>query len=260
MFRAVTFVALVAYASAQSISSQCLSSITGIVQNTDAATCLSATSLIPVISGSSSSASLIGPINNWLTNLCAAPACSNATLAAVVQNITTGCADDLSALGFTPSLTPDITNLVEQYYPTVRQVVCLKDGSTNCITQTLTNIQNLVGQLNLTTVSSLATGSSLADIPTNITCTNCIKAIYNDINKAFPSAATTAVPALQSQCGASFTDGATPSGIVESANTAAAASSSSAALGDVSLLSRGVFTGLSLSSLVVVTTWFTLLA
>jgi hypothetical protein len=264
MFRVVTVVAFVAYASAQSLSSQCTSTLTDIVGNTAASTCLSASSLIPVIAGGSSStnASIIGPINNWLTNLCADPPCSNATLAAVVQNITTGCASDLSALGFNSSLTSSVINLVEQYYPTVRQVVCLKDGSTNCITEILTSIQNVVGTLNLTTVISLVTGTSLANIPTNITCTNCVKAIYNEINQTFPSLVSDAVPALQSECGSSFTDGMTPSGIVESATTATAApsTSNSAALGGVFLSSQGVFTGLSLSGLVVISTLFTLLA
>lgn len=263
MFRAVTFVALVAYASAQSlgISSQCQSTLTSLVVNPDAA-CLDISSLIPVVTAGSSLSSLIGPINTWLTNLCNTPACSNATIAAIVQNVTTGCTSDLSSLGFTSSDTSQVTNLVEQFYPTVRQVVCLKDGSTNCITQTLTNIQNVTDSFNLTSIASLTTGAgiTLPNVPTNVTCTNCIKAIYNQVKSAFPSAASDAAPALQSQCGASFTDGTAPSGIVESATTATTVASNSAALGDVSLLSHGVVTALGLSGLVGISTFFTLLA
>jgi len=260
MFSAITFVALIAYASAQSISTQCSTALTSIVANSDAAACLSTPSLIPVLS--SSSGSLIGPIDNWLSKLCAAPACSNATLAAIVQNVTTGCATDLSSLGFTSDQPTQITSLVEQYYPTLRQVVCLKDGNTNCITQTLTNIQNVLGPLNMSSVASYTTGTGLSNFTANITCTDCIKAIYNEVNKTIPSSFTVAAPALQSQCGASFIDGATPSGIVESATTATAvpSTSNSAALGGVSLLSHGVFMGLSLSGLVIISTLFTLLA
>jgi hypothetical protein len=37
----------------------------------------------------------------------------------------------LAGLGFTSSLTPSITTVIQQYYPTVRKVVCLKE----CVTQ-----------------------------------------------------------------------------------------------------------------------------
>jgi hypothetical protein len=77
-------------------------------------------------------------------------------------------------------------------------------GSTNCVTQTLTNIQGVVGTVNLTTFITLVTGTSLTNIPTNITCTDCLKAIYNEVNQAIPSLVSDAVPALQSECGASF--------------------------------------------------------
>ncbi|EDR08811.1 uncharacterized protein LACBIDRAFT_296259 [Laccaria bicolor S238N-H82] len=260
ILRAFAVISLAAYASAQSLSSACTTALTSVALNPDAAACLSPSSLIPIATGGANK-SVVAPINNWLTAVCGAPACSNATIAAVVTNITTGCATDLAATGFTSDLTPTITTLVEQYYPTVRQVICLKDGSTNCITETLTNIEAIVGPLTLTNILSIAANPP-STIPTNITCSNCIKAAYNIIAKDVPSIVSEAAPALQSQCGASFTDGATPSGISESATNAALASTSSkaAAAGSVAMLSQGLVAGLAASGLVIGSTLFTLLA
>jgi hypothetical protein len=165
----------------------------------------------------------------------------------------------LSGWGFTSSLTPSITSVIQQYYPTVRKVVCLKDGDTNCITQTLTNIQDTVGTLTLANVAQLVV--SPPTLPANITCTNCIKAAYSVIHTDAPTLVADVAPALQSQCGADFTDGTTPTGIVQSANTAAAsANANAAALGLVSMMSHGVIAGLGASGLVLISTVFTFLA
>jgi len=260
MFRAAIVASLAVYAAAQSLSNNCTATLTGIAANPDAAQCLSPGSLISIIASSKNS-SIIPPINNWLNSLCGAPACSNDTIAAVVKNVTDGCSTELSGFGFTPSLTPSITSIVQQYYPTVRKVVCLKDGDTNCITQTLTNIQDIVGTLSLANVAQLVANPPTT-LPANVTCTNCIKAAYSIISTDAPSLVADVAPALQSQCGASFTDGTTPTGIVQSANTAAASSStaSAAALGSVSMMSQGVIAGLGASCLVVVSTLFTFLA
>ncbi|KDR75769.1 hypothetical protein GALMADRAFT_248455 [Galerina marginata CBS 339.88] len=259
MFRPIAFAAFIAYASAQSLTSSCTTALTGIATNPDAAACLSPGSLISLAAGGANS-SIITPINSWLTSLCSSPACSNDTIAAVVQNVTTGCATDLSGLGFNPSLTPSITSIIQQYYPTVRQVVCLKDGDTNCITQTLTNVQNIVGTLSLTNIIKLA--STSPDLPANVTCTNCVKAAYNIVGQNIPSLVSDSAPALQSQCGASFTDGTTPAGILQSASTSAASTGASkaAALGSASMISHGIIAGLGASALVVISSLFTFLA
>ncbi|KAF8897059.1 hypothetical protein CPB84DRAFT_1781457 [Gymnopilus junonius] len=261
MFRSVTLAALLAYASAQSISSACTNALTGIATNPDAAACLSPGSLVPIIAGGAN-ASIVSPINNWLTSLCSAPACSNDTIAAVVQNITSGCSNELSGLGLTSSMVPSITGIIEQYYPTARQVVCLKDGNTNCVTQTLTNIQNVVGPLTLNNIVQIASNATTTTLPSNVTCTNCVKAAYNIINSAIPSLTSDSAPAVQSECGASFTDGTTPSGIAESASTSSttANQAKAAALGSVSMMSHGALASVGASGLILVFSLFTFLA
>ncbi|PPQ65669.1 hypothetical protein CVT26_000301 [Gymnopilus dilepis] len=261
MFRSVALAALVAYASAQSLSTQCTNALTGIATNPDAAACLAPGSLVQIIAGGANT-SIVGPINTWLTNVCSAPACSNDTISAVVQNVTTGCSNELSGLGLSSDMIPSITSLIQQYYPTARQVICLKQGDTNCITQTLTNIQNIVGPLSLSNLMQITSNPTITSLPSNITCTDCVKAAYNVINSAVPSLTSDAAPAIQSECGASFTDGTTPSGIVDSASTSTntPGASKNAAFGTAALVSHGALAGIAASGLVIVSSLLTMLA
>ena len=133
--------------------------------------------------------------------------CSNTTLANAVTNITTGCSTELSAAGLTTSSNSSqaIISAVQAAYPTVRQVLCLSDSGNNCVTETLTNIQNVVGQLNLTEIVSIIANPTGVNLPANVTCTNCTKAAYNVINGNYPSLVSGEASAIESQCGSSFT-------------------------------------------------------
>lgn len=97
--------------------------MTDIFASPGAADCLATSSLIALATTSDNS-SLVTPISNWLTNVCSSPKCSNATLAGVIQNITAGCASDLN---ITDTSITSLTSTVEQFYPTVRQTLCLKE-------------------------------------------------------------------------------------------------------------------------------------
>lgn len=219
--RTLTISALLSVAAAQiNLSASCTKALTTIATNADANACLTPSPLLPILTDSS--ASVVDPINNWLTSLCAAPSCSNDTIAAIVTNATTGCATDLAAIGYTAESTPAVSALIQQYYPTVRNVVCLKDGNTNCVTQTLTNIQGVLGPLSIQNVLALVAADTNVTLPANISCTNCLKAAYNAVNTEIPGLFTT--DSVQNECGASFTDGATPAGISETASTKTAAS------------------------------------
>ncbi|KAJ2916754.1 hypothetical protein MD484_g3672, partial [Candolleomyces efflorescens] len=257
MLRTVTLVALAAYVSAQSLSSTCTSALSSIVLNTEAASCLNPVALVSIATGNTSQ-SIIPTIDNWLTGVCGAPACSNATLAAVVANITTGCSAELSVTG-----TDDagaITTLVQQYYPTVRKAFCLKDGSTNCITQTLQNIEGVVGTLSLTNIVQLAVNpptTLLAQNLTNITCTNCVKEIYNVLVEDIPASSSSLKSTFDEQCGATFTDGSTPSGITQSASQTTGSQTTNNDSGALSSFSTA---GISLTGLVAISTVLTLLA
>jgi len=161
--------------------------------------------------------------------LCAAGPCSNATLAAIVNNATAGCSTELTALGFDPSETPAVISAVQQYYPTVRKVACLKDGNTFCVTELLTDIQDAFGPLTISNIPNIVKGFSVNSVPQNLTCSNCSKAAFNVVNQDVPGL----IPAsdAQQECGASFTDGQNPSGVTQtSSDTAQTGGSGNSAL------------------------------
>jgi hypothetical protein len=214
MYRVFTTALLAASSvSALSISSACQSALTGVATNPDASACLSAGSLLNVVLQSNQS--IITPIDSWLKQLCSSAPCSNDTLSAVVTNVTTGCSAELSSSPDSSAST--LIPLVEQYYATARKIVCLTDSGTNCITQTLTNIQSILGTLSISNIGDVITkATATTNLPTNVTCTNCVKQAYNVLNTDFPSTASSLTSGLDSECGASFTDGSTPSDIKES--------------------------------------------
>ncbi|KAI0297173.1 hypothetical protein BC826DRAFT_1184796 [Russula brevipes] len=195
---------------AQSLSSQCQSTLTSIATSSDAR-CLNAAGLTPIfLSGSADT--LVPSINTWLTGMCSQSACSNQTLATLVTNVTNGCSSDLSSLGLDVQ---DVTTSVQRFYPTVRQILCLHDSSTNqlCAVEGLYDIQNKTGTLSLNNISTIAPFSEQ-----DVACSNCTKAAYNIILSNDPEVITSSVnSSISNQCGANFLDGRTPAGITQTA-------------------------------------------
>ncbi|KAJ7783305.1 hypothetical protein B0H16DRAFT_488914 [Mycena metata] len=239
MYRLFTTALLAASSvSALTISSACQKSLEGLAADSDANACLSVSTLLTIAIQPNSS--IITPVDNWLKALCSAAPCSNATLSAIVSNITTGCSTELASANSSETSAATITPIVQQYYAVARQMVCLTDSGTNCITETLTNIQAILGTLSLSNVGTvIANAFTTTTVPSNITCTNCVKQAYNVLNQDFPSTASSLTSELDSQCGANFTDGTAATGIVESASTTGSKGSASALFitqGSVALL------------------------
>ncbi|KAJ7346751.1 hypothetical protein DFH08DRAFT_200862 [Mycena albidolilacea] len=238
--------------SALTISSACQNALTQVATNSDASACLSVSSLLGAVLQSNTS--IITPVDNWLKSLCSAAPCSNATLSAVITNVTTGCSAELSLADGSEASAATLIPLVEQYYPTARKIVCLTDSGTNCITQTLTNIQSILGTLSISNIGTIiANAVTTTNLPSNVTCSNCVKEAYNVLNTDFPSAASSLTSDLNNQCGANFTDGSKPTGIVESAKTTDGNNNSGQAL----TVTHGAFAG---SALVVASYLWVLLA
>jgi len=142
--------------------------------------------------------------------MCSQSACSNQTLATLVTNITNGCSSDLSSLGLDVQ---DVTTSVQQFYPTVRQILCLQDTNQLCAVEGLYDIQNKTGTLSLNNISTIAPFSEQ-----DVACSNCTKAAYNIILSNDPEVITSSVnSSLSNQCGANFLDGRTPAGIRQTA-------------------------------------------
>ncbi|KAK7005623.1 hypothetical protein R3P38DRAFT_3038608 [Favolaschia claudopus] len=232
MYRLFTTVLLaVSSVSAITLSSGCQSALTGVATNQEANACLSVSSLLTTVF--QTNASIVPPIDNWLKQLCSSAPCSNATLSAVVTNITNGCSAELSTANSTGTSASMLTPLVEQYYSTARKIVCLTDSGTNCITQTLNNIQSILGTLSIDNIGGVVMQAlGTTTLPSNVTCTNCVKEAYNVLNQDFPSTGGLLTSQLNTECGSGFT------GVVQTAkttgdNNSAKAMTLSAVLGSV---------------------------
>ncbi|CDO74345.1 hypothetical protein BN946_scf184645.g1 [Trametes cinnabarina] len=246
--------------SAQSISSQCQSTLASLVGNSDAS-CLNPQALVGLVvaSSSSSNSSIVPTINSWLTGLCSRPACTNDTLASVVQSVTSGCSSELTSLGLSNVDAGELTTLVQMAYPTARQVACLGDTSNNnalCVTETLNNIQPYTGTLTVSNIDSIASqvmSGSLPNLPSNVTCTDCTKAAYNIVQQNFGDLTSGFSGDVNSTCGASFTDGSQPSSVTQLASDSTQSASQSGTANAASGLSApigfGSLVGLVASSL-----------
>ncbi|KAJ7188111.1 hypothetical protein C8R46DRAFT_1023578 [Mycena filopes] len=232
-----TFAATAGLASAQSISAGCTDSLKALLTNSDAA-CLNPSALLSFFVGNAQS--VPDTVNNWLNGLCAVGTCSNDTLAAVVANVTMGCAADLgSGVGST------VTEIVQEVYPTVRSIMCLKDDASNklCVTETLTNLETLVGKLSF---SDFNLGTAFTDFQkvltgaANLACTSCVKAAFRlaaplPIVQQFPQAEQQAALQVDAICGANFiensaSDSDSQDGVTQTATTEAFTTKTNGAL------------------------------
>ena len=84
------------------------------------------------------------------------------------------------------------------------------NSNTLCITETLNNLQPYTGDLTITNlesyVSTIMSGGSIPNIPSNVTCTDCVKGVYSVLNSGLGSFLPSTISSyFQSTCGASFT-------------------------------------------------------
>ncbi|KAF8919758.1 hypothetical protein CPB85DRAFT_1275205 [Mucidula mucida] len=198
-------------ASAQiSLSSSCTDSVKGLLTSPDAA-CMNPAALLSFVVGTERS--VPNTINKWLTGLCSKGTCSDASLEAMVANVTTGCSDDLAGIGAPEDIGSTVLDIVKQVYPTARQVACLKDDSADqlCATQTLINLESIVGQL---TLDDLSFFNLFADVQKLLSsgisafaCTSCTKEAFTIARENFPDVVSQVNDQAIDLCGVSFIDG-----------------------------------------------------
>lgn len=119
---------------------------------------------------------------------------------------------------------------------TLKGAACLQSSSNSsyCITNLLGDAQTATGQqITLSYVEGLITGSGLTQVisslPAGVLCTDCTKAIFNQVDPLIPSSsASAAKDAASGKCGAAFVNGQTPS-TVKGASSSGASSSTGAA-------------------------------
>jgi len=221
------------------LSQQCQNALSGtLLGNPAIQSCLNSASALNIFD-TTANTSVVQPVNTWLEGICGNPACDNSTVQAAAQNITTGCQSDLSSLGLSQQTVQNIASIVVQVYGTARKVACLEDskapGDPLCVTEFLTDLQNIIGPLSInnivSTVTAIVEGKETVTIPQNVTCNDCTTAAWATIRQDFPALAqdTDVTGPLSNQCGASFINATPPKDIIQSSGTAS--SSSGAALG-----------------------------
>ncbi|KAI0812579.1 hypothetical protein BC629DRAFT_1436602 [Irpex lacteus] len=249
---------VIAYTSAQSISTGCQTGLAGLALNSDTG-CLNLQGLLGLVTVGNSS--IVDPVNTWLGGFCSQPACSNSTLATVVNTLTSDCQAEMTQLGIQNVSSAQLTTLVQQFFPLVKEIGCLKDDANNtlCATETLKGYESANGPLNVDALKALlgdVEGSSVPPtVPQSVECSSCAKQAFNIVNQQFPGVLNSdAQQNVQQTCGADFTNGQTPSGISSSANNAVQGSSNSTASGAI----MAYVPGAALSMVLTVASLFTI--
>jgi len=220
-----------ALAQISGVSTQCQNTLIAVAASPQSE-CLNPSGLLQIFV---QSGSVVTPVDTWLKGLCSRGPCSNDDLAAIVTNVTSGCATDLQPI-LGDAQPGSLTPIVQEIYPTVRKAVCLADASSSnqlCVTQTLSNIQTAGGTLTLDKliqdVSAIVDGQASSLNGANL-CTPCDKQVYNVAKNDFPAIfgqGTSIASEVQSSCGASFVDGASDPNIVETASNSTTTSGGS---------------------------------
>ncbi|KAG8711606.1 hypothetical protein FRC08_015698 [Ceratobasidium sp. 394] len=222
-----------------SLSSSCQTALAGALTG-PAGQCLGVPGLAN-IAATKGDESLIPPIDSWLNTTCAQPACTNATIDAVVGNVTSGCRSDLNQWHVTDEDIETVSGYIKEFYPPAREVACLKDSNASnqfCITESLKKFENSTG-MSLTpnnlwnlSPSLYSTNSTLTK---ELTCTDCTKAAWNIIKPYLGSDAQAEVASQLDQiCGAGFSNSPAPPSVQRTANSAVQAANNNSQNGAVS--------------------------
>jgi len=209
------------------ISQQCQTGISNLAANSEASSCLGVNQFTNLFL-TNPNTSVITPVQNWLTAFCGAPDCSNATIAAVVTNVSTACATDLQSLEITSSAVQMIIPYITEFFGTAKEVLCLADTSKSefCAVEIGQTIETATGHpLSLDefydAYDTILGGSS----PVNETlfCTACTQGALSilNTNTQISSLLGVATTDISKTCGSAFAASTTlPANIVVGTGTA----------------------------------------
>jgi len=249
-----------------SLSQDCQSALLQVAASPEAS-CLNVGALPSLFQNIGQNVSLIPAMDNWLQGACSQDPCTNETLSDIVTTLATSCTVDLTEIGIDDSQNTisEMVTIVQESFVSVQQIACLKETTNNtlCATSLLDEYEAIVGTLSIDNIVSqlpmLLTGQ-IPNIPTYITCSDCVKQAYNVLMANEPDIAsqTIVTSTLQGQCGSDFTDGTAPSEIVE--GTGSAVPSLSADANGALSVPRNALMGAAAASLVTVFSAFAVLA
>jgi len=154
--------------------------------------------------------SVIPEVDKWLVSMCAQSPCTNDTLGSAVDEITTGCAADFQGWGVSAETLGHVKGMVLEWYPTVREVACLKEGDALCVTSTLKLFETYIGvplsRNNLANLGPILAG--LTEPPKTVLCTTCVQSAYKIIRPKLDADTQSWLDSyLNGLCGPTFTGG-----------------------------------------------------
>lgn len=217
---------------ASALTQNCLTSLKGLLTNPEAA-CLNAPALLQIAINQDVPAT----IGNWLNGFCAGGECTSESITKIVANVTTGCVEDINAIGISASqteITGVVDSIAQRVFPTARKVACLKDTTSNqfCPVEMITSLEGIIGKLG---IEDLSWFNLVQDAKTLLTspqtkpelaCSQCVQSAYSVARGDFEDVLgrEEVSNALVDTCGADFISapaGQLSPNVQESANTAA---------------------------------------
>ncbi|KAG8723868.1 hypothetical protein FRC09_001447 [Ceratobasidium sp. 395] len=215
------------------LSSSCQNALND-TANGPAGTCLNVRGFVDIYTETQGSESLISPVDSWLSSICSQPACTNATIDAVISNFSAGCRTDLVQENVMDDQVQTIVGYIKTYYPVAREVVCLKDSNASgqfCVSDGLKRLENQIGapltpnNLRNPIYSSLTLNSIMKK---NVICTDCMKAGWNMVKPYTDSTDRAEIDSeLDGVCGSGFANSPAPASIQRTANSGTQAANDS---------------------------------
>nr|CAG8472622.1 14228_t:CDS:1 [Entrophospora candida]CAG8545142.1 12907_t:CDS:1 [Entrophospora candida] len=188
------------------ISDACTQVLTPLISDKELNACIPLASLAP--SGKNDT---YDTLVKGADKLCAVDKCSDNLITTIQNNIEKGCTTDLT------NQVPEVLaiDFLFTYYSPIRDSACLKNSTNGyCFIETIDKLKNY--EKNITDVNSFDSAlDSFNQLPTDVVCTTCNKAIantffnYQDANpdrtKRFATSVSSVKSTLGNKCGADFT-------------------------------------------------------
>lgn len=239
------------------LSTNCLGGLASLLGNQDLNSCLAITNVITELGSVGQNDSLIAPLNTYIgSNFCPASVCSNSTLASANSTINQSCSTELKS---GQNILPGLLQLVVSNYNAVKTASCYEDTKANnqiCVVQTLTNIQQNLGQnVSLNALSNLSKGGSSALQPilqklagnSSAFCTDCNRGILTTLAPTLQtylnSSTNQAIQQAVTQgCGQTFLTSGVPSELKQTGKLPSTSSGSSSGSNGASLVTASSVT------------------
>ncbi|KAF8298285.1 hypothetical protein DL93DRAFT_2091279 [Clavulina sp. PMI_390] len=219
-----------------SISSNCSSTITSLALSNEG-DCLHIDGILQ-FAGLSSTASVIPPVDQFLTGFCSNftgittnGECTTSSLTTLGNTLVSACGSDLTAAGIPGSIVNEFPSLLVQYYDVAGKAICTRDENTSdehCVVEELTTLQNGIG-VNLTTSNIITAVENVlvnTTLEKSLACNSCAQGLYAIVRPQLGNLTSSIDGEYNDICGGSAPT-TVPSGITVATGSLAAATNTS---------------------------------